>query len=216
MKEISNMGFTPELCFEHLRYHFAQEVKKREKSFVAEPSQMESMKKVASWLTTGKEHCWLVLNGITGNGKTTCVKGMRSFINSCKIPDPSNGEGSVFSSKAGIWLVTARELYQMFVSNKPKFERCANTYILAIDELGTEETDFCEYGNRYKPIEQLLSYRYDKMLPTIISVRLMNSTPPCTFLIPIPCHTLFRLLQSMEYTSSGIEEGFMPNSCSFS
>lgn len=64
MKEISNMGFTPELCFEHLRYHFAQEVKKREKSFVAEPSQMESMKKVASWLTTGKEHCWLVLNGI--------------------------------------------------------------------------------------------------------------------------------------------------------
>lgn len=45
MKEISNMGFTPELCFEHLRYHFAQEVKKREKSFVAEPSQMESMKK---------------------------------------------------------------------------------------------------------------------------------------------------------------------------
>lgn len=148
MKEISNMGFTPELCFEHLRYHFAQEVKKREKSFVAEPSQMESMKKVASWLTTGKEHCWLVLNGITGNGKTTCVKGMRSFINCCKIPDPSNGEGSVFSSKAGIWLVTARELYQMFVSNKPKFERCANTYILAIDELGTEETDFCEYGNR--------------------------------------------------------------------
>lgn len=115
MKEISNMGFTPELCFEHLRYHFAQEVKKREKSFVAEPSQMESMKKVASWLTTGKEHCWLVLNGITGNGKTTCVKGMRSFINCCKIPDPSNGEGSVFSSKAGIWLVTARELYQMFV-----------------------------------------------------------------------------------------------------
>ena len=54
MKEISNMGFTPELCFEHLRYHFAQEVKKREKSFVAEPSQMESMKKVASWLTTGR------------------------------------------------------------------------------------------------------------------------------------------------------------------
>lgn len=32
MKEISNMGFTPELCFEHLRYHFAQEVKKRERS----------------------------------------------------------------------------------------------------------------------------------------------------------------------------------------
>ena len=102
----------------------------------------------------------------------TCVKGMRSFINCCKIPDPSNGEGSVFSSKAGIWLVTARELYQMFVSNKPKFERCANTYILAIDELGTEETDFCEYGNRYKPIEQLLSYRYDKMLPTIITTNL--------------------------------------------
>ena len=97
---------------------------------------------------------------------------LRSFINCCKIPDPSNGEGSVFSSKAGIWLVTARELYQMFVSNKPKFERCANTYILAIDELGTEETDFCEYGNRYKPIEQLLSYRYDKMLPTIITTNL--------------------------------------------
>ncbi|RGX90918.1 hypothetical protein DXA63_13730 [Segatella copri] len=80
------MGFTPELCFEHLLYHFAQEVKKREKSFVAEPSQMESMKKVASWLTTGKEHCWLVLNGITGNGKTTCVKGMRSSSTAVRFP----------------------------------------------------------------------------------------------------------------------------------
>lgn len=175
MKDIANIGFTPDLCFKHLQYHFAQEVQLREKVFVAEPSQMESVKKVADWLVTARDHCWLVLNGITGNGKTTCVKGLRRFFNSCNIPDPSYGEGSVFSSKAGVWLVTARELYQLFVRNRDKFERCANTYILAIDELGTEETDFCEYGNRYKPIEQLLSYRYDKMLTTILTTNLALS-----------------------------------------
>ena len=47
-----------------------------------------------------------------------------------------------------------------------------NTFILAVDDLGTEESEYCQYGNRYKPLEELLSYRYERMLPTIVTTNL--------------------------------------------
>ncbi len=172
MKDVSDLGYTSELAFQHLQYHFWREVQNRGMSFVKEPSQTKSLKEVSDWLVSSKQHRWLAINGITGNGKTTCIKAMRSFINSCKIPAPISSEDSCFSSKAGIWIVSARELYDLFGKNRGMFDRCMNTYILAIDELGTEEVNFCEYGNRYKPVEQLLSYRYDQLLPTIITTNL--------------------------------------------
>lgn len=47
--------------------------------------------------------------------------------------------------------------------------------MLAIDDLGIEERDVHSYGNVMSPIVELLTYRYDKQLFTIIST---NLTPP--------------------------------------
>lgn len=40
--------------------------------------------------------------------------------------------------------------------------------ILAIDDLGTEPREIIEYGNVLSPIIDLISYRYEHQLPTII------------------------------------------------
>lgn len=46
--------------------------------------------------------------------------------------------------------------------------------ILAIDDLGTEPREIIEYGNVLSPIIDLISYRYEHQLPTIIT---SNLTP---------------------------------------
>lgn len=116
--------------------------KKRNRGYEANLEQQEAIANVARWLVNSKNHFGLVLNGITGNGKTTLVKAMRSFFNVCKIKDPVCEEGESLSPNAGIWFETSRELYHLYSSNRKRFEMCRNTYILAIDDFGTEESDF--------------------------------------------------------------------------
>lgn len=172
MMGLSDLSFDENYCYRWLVHLFAVEVRKRNREYEANQEQQEAIANVASWLANSKNHFGLVLNGITGNGKTTLIKAMRSFFNVCKIKDPICEEGESLTLKAGIWFVTSRELYHLYSSNRKRFERCKNTFILAIDDFGTEESDFCQYGNRYKPLEELLSYRYDRMLPTILTTNL--------------------------------------------
>lgn len=53
--------------------------------------------------------------------------------------------------------------------------------ILAIDDLGTEPREIIEYGNVLSPIIDLISYRYEHQLPTIITSNLtLNKSQRCT------------------------------------
>ncbi len=113
----------------------------------------------------------MLLAGVTGNGKTVSVMAMRTLVNLCKVKDPIPTVGT-WSLYAGIWLVNARELNRVFVSNQGAYERCRDTYILAIDDLGLEDSMVYWQGNRYKPMEDLLYYRYERMLPTIATTNL--------------------------------------------
>lgn len=63
----------------------------------------------------------------------------------------------------------------MFETNRDRFILCKETFLLAIDDFGTEDRDFYLFGNHYTPIEDLLSYRYDRMLPTILTTNLPPS-----------------------------------------
>lgn len=163
-------GLSKQDCYIRLYRHFWEEVVLRKDKYIPNEEQLKCLWQAAAWVTDPTAHFGLILLGVTGNGKTTLVKAMRDFFNTLHLPDPVCKEGA--SPFAGIWLLTSRDLYRMFASNRGRYERCKETYILAIDDLGTEETDFSEYGNRYKPIEELLSYRYDSMLPTIVTTNL--------------------------------------------
>lgn len=168
---ISDFNFSTEYCSRWLAYLFAEEVRQRKRVYLIRQEQQEAIFKVADWMATSKAHFGLVLNGITGNGKTTLVRAMQDFFNKCKFKNPLQEE-SVFYMHASITFLTSKELYHLYATESKRFRRCMNTFILAIDDFGTEESEFSQYGNRYKPLEELLSYRYERMLPTIITTNL--------------------------------------------
>ncbi|MCR5849357.1 MAG: hypothetical protein K6G92_01425 [Bacteroidaceae bacterium] len=47
--------------------------------------------------------------------------------------------------------------------------------MLGIDDLGEEEASVMDYGNRVTPVIDLLSYRYDRMLFTMVTTNLTPS-----------------------------------------
>lgn len=170
MRENFKLGIPDAQCEALLKWHFEHEVESRGEPYLQERPQETCLGRVSDWLTKPTPCFGLTLTGVTGSGKTTTIKAIRGLFNRLRVPDPVP---SGFSSPyAGVWMVTARELYRMFSASPSRFQQCRETYFLAIDELGTEDVNFMQYGNNYKPIEELLTYRYDSMLPTIIATNL--------------------------------------------
>lgn len=69
-----DLSFDENYCSRWLVHLFAIEVKKRNRGYEANLEQQEAIANVARWLVNSKNHFGLVLNGITGNGKTTLVR----------------------------------------------------------------------------------------------------------------------------------------------
>lgn len=170
MMDHFKLNIAPQECERALHWLLKREVEARNREFIRNEEQLNSLSEISEWLCKPTSTFGLALIGVMGNGKTTIMKAIRSLINLLKISDPVSPTSS--SPYAGIWLVTARELYQKSFVSPAEFNRCRETYLLAIDEFGTEETEYVQYGNRFKPIEELLSYRYDRMLPTFITSNL--------------------------------------------
>lgn len=167
MKVNFNIGISKELCYELLLSFFKEEVRKRGCKFVLVQNQILKIWSVSEWLTTPTHHFGLYLNGITGNGKSTLVAAIRQLMNYLKVDDPISDLS--YSPYVGILKVGAKELYDLFETDRNKYSRCKETFVLAIDDFGTEERDLFLFGNHYTPVEDLLCYRYERMLPTIIT-----------------------------------------------
>lgn len=170
MMESFSLGIPLERCQQWLESFFRKHVKERVADFIHDEKQLQCLSMMANWLVEPGKKYGLFLAGVAGNGKTTSVLAMRDLINHCQVRDPIGS--TLFSPYAGIWFMTARELMAQFSLNRKKYEACKETYILAIDDFGTEESIVYEYRNIYKPMEDLLSYRYSRMLPTIITSNL--------------------------------------------
>lgn len=171
MKGKFNINMPQERCFLNLQHFLRQQVIACGSEYVPSQEQAECLQIIATWLTEEKGKWGLLLAGITGNGKTVSVFALRTFINLCKVKDPLPSVGT-WTLNAGIWMINARDVSKMFVSEYERFKRCKDTYILAIDDLGLEESVVYWQGNRYKPMEDILYYRYERMLPTIVTTNL--------------------------------------------
>lgn len=75
---------------------------------------------------------------------------------------------------------TALDIARLFQATDPqerqkdraKYNGLADCYFLAVDDMGTEPTRVSDYGNEFLPLVELISRRYDKQLPTIITSNL--------------------------------------------
>lgn len=144
------------------------EVEYRQRKFVVSGELNKQIGHVANWLcgTSGKNS--LLLAGGCGNGKTTFVYAMQNLLNHLNIKNQVTGQDF------GIVICNAKDLANTCKAHSKEWRSIMGKDILAIDDLGTEPREIIEYGNVLSPIIDLISYRYERQLPTVIT---SNLTP---------------------------------------
>ena len=122
----------------------------------------ENINRVSAWLCDPLKRPGLLLYGNVGTGKTTLLKAICATINRiCTREEDERGvKETVLDIPNAISIVKAKQI----IMNK--------VALLAIDELGVENTEAKLYGNTSEPLIDLLCERYDKQLCTIISTNM--------------------------------------------
>lgn len=141
-------------------------VKKRGMPFVPlAGSEMEAkIRAVISWLTGPPIRTSLILQGMTGTGKTTLMDALYKIM---------------VAADASIASTSSTSLHKAFalqtLNASWAFEEYCRMPRLCIDDLGAEPCRCMVYGVEYTPILDLITYRYAKQLPTIITTNLTDT-----------------------------------------
>ena len=83
---------------------------------------------------------------------------------------PLNGNTSV--GYYGLRVESAKFIFNQIVVDPKEFSQIQDANMLGIDDLGEEEPALMSYGNRITPVIDLLSYRYCRMLFTMVTTNL--------------------------------------------
>lgn len=127
---------------------------------------------VAKWLTDTAQPFGLLMAGGCGNGKTSLANAVVRLVGLV---------GSMTDNPlrpTSLHFVSSRQYCEMFASdqrgNSTHSEltqvKCAQ--ILVIDDMGEEPGVLTVYGNHHSPVSDLLLYRYDRQLTTIVTTNL--------------------------------------------
>ena len=73
---------------------------------------------------------------------------------------------------AGLVMKSACELCHLYVDHYERFLEYRNVALLAIDDLGMEPERIVKYGQVCDPISELIAYRYECRLFTIVTTNL--------------------------------------------
>ena len=96
---------------------------------------------------------------------------------------PSSPSSRTMRSSAGMatvssWMMMEALIYgvtdiaKLVAINPQEFDAIRRTALLAIDDMGKEPAEVLDYGNAYNPVIELMEYRYNEQLFTIISTNL--------------------------------------------
>lgn len=117
------------------------------------------IQKAAKWITTDLKP-GLLLYGSVGSGKTTLSDSLLRMIATLR---PSES----------IYRRTALQITSEAKEDSERYKSTVRSKMLFIDDLGIEPETVKVYGNEISPIVELLYYRYEKQLFTIITTNLL-------------------------------------------
>ena len=166
MKARFKLPMNSETAARYLTAAISAEVEYRNRTFRYSDELHKQIASVANWLCGMSGKNSLLLAGGCGNGKTTFVYAMQNLVNHLGIKDQVTG------LNFGISLYNAKELANICKAHPKDWRSLMDKDILAIDDLGTEPREIIEYGNVLSPIIDLISYRYERQLPTVITTNL--------------------------------------------
>lgn len=150
---------------------YTGEVNKRGNKYIAHKDIEKKAESVSKWLTDPEGRSGLLLYGSIGTGKTTMTLAVCDVINYFTKPEY---EALVLrdNDKKSINIIRAKEVVEAYQNDRVLFDRMCKVELLAIDEFGVEAIDVKSFGNSNEPIIDLLSLRYDRQKPTVISSNL--------------------------------------------
>lgn len=128
------------------------------------------LRRVASWLCEDNTKNSLFLAGQCGNGKTTFLRAIQNLVTALGIK--SNLSNKTFAPG----LYGAKQLATICKSNPSQWQSIINQELIVIDDIGTEPREIVDFGNVINPIAELISYRYEALLPAIYSTNLSPSS----------------------------------------
>ena len=144
------------------------EVERRFHVYKDNPVLQKNKLEIAKLFTSPTPKIGIMLWGGVGNGKTSMMKALQNLLNYLEIPIIDNTTFDTY----GMRIESAK-----FICNQAKFDikdflKIQRTKMLGIDDLGEEEPVMIDYGNHVTPLIDLLSYRYDSMLFTMVTTNL--------------------------------------------
>lgn len=119
---------------------------------------------VVAWMKAPSRRSCLLLQGVAGTGKTTLMWAIYSMFSITNTAMLYTSAQKLFEYYH-LWVSGASVVY-----NEYKTERR-----LFIDDLGAEPARCLYYGVEYMPIQEVLTYRYERQLPTIITTNLSDT-----------------------------------------
>ena len=154
---------------QYIRGAFEAQVELRGGAVQYDEMTTKNLRLVAETLAGDSHKFGLLLAGTCGNGKTTTLRAVQSIVqllNSTYY----NRRGELIGNR----LLEARGIAELSDKNG-LLNIYQTTPLLFIDDLGREPTEVMRYGNVTSPITELLEYRYNQRLTTIVTTNLEPS-----------------------------------------
>ena len=156
-----------------------EQVAKRSRKFMLTDDVRQQIIDVSTWLTDPKAKPWLFLCGQIGNGKSSMLRAMQRVLAELGLPLSDEFgytyDGSLYDScRPYLQIRRANEILMESANGYESFKKLMKMPMLAIDDLGVEPAEIKDYGSTRTPIIDLLGYRYEEQLFTMIST---NVTP---------------------------------------
>lgn len=157
-----------EQAAECLMESYKTEVEYRHRKFMDDAQTRANVSNMAKFLTSDTSKFGVMLCGLCGNGKSTLIYALQSMLNAIWRL------GGFGSNDVGLSIISAKEIAK-YAKDAKAFASLKQREMLAIDDMGREASEVIDYGNVECPLVDLIEYRYNHQLFTIITTNLKPS-----------------------------------------